>query len=83
MDMQTAFNLAVMLIGGLGGWLLKSITNRLDELYQSEHNLRNKLQAVELLVAGSYVKHSDLKEFGESLSKRLDKFEDRLLANRP
>lgn len=83
MDLQTGFNLAVMLIGGLAGWLLKSITNRIDELYQSEHNLRNKLQAVELLVVGSYVKHADLKEFGEAVFKRLDKFEDRILATRP
>ena len=84
MDMiQMGFNVAITLVGFLGGWVLRSITQRIDELQQSEHSLRNKLQAVELLVAGQYVRKEDLEKFGDAIFKKLDKLEERLMANRP
>lgn len=77
---QTAFNVAVTLIGFLGGWILKSVTDTLKEMRVSEHNLRNKVQAMEILVAGSYVRREDLDKFGETMFRKLDKLEERVIA---
>lgn len=78
--MQTAFNVAVTLIGFLGGWILKSVTDTLKEMRASEHSLRNKVQAMEILVAGSYVRREDLDKFGETMFRKLDKLEERVIA---
>jgi hypothetical protein len=77
---QTAFNVAVTLIGFLGGWILKSVTDTLKEMRVSEHSLRNKVQAMEILVAGSYVRREDLDKFGETMFRKLDKLEERVIA---
>lgn len=78
--MQTAFNVAVTLIGFLGGWILKSVTDTLKEMRADNHSLRNKVQAMEILVAGSYVRREDLEKFGETMFRKLDKLEERVIA---
>jgi plastocyanin domain-containing protein len=83
MDAQLVINIAIGLVGFLGAWVLKSITDTLQEMKESDHALRNKVQAIELLVVGGYVKRSDFEKLGEDISKRFDKFEERILAHRP
>lgn len=75
------FNVAVTLIGFLGGWVLKSLTDRMAELQTAEHGLRNKLQAMEILVAGQYVKRADLDKMGEAIFKKLDRIEERMFSS--
>lgn len=80
---QTLFNIAVGVAGALATWVLKSMTKRIDDVEQAEDLMKNKLQAIELLVAGSYVKQSDLEKFGQAVFRKLDKLEDRLMTTRP
>ena len=75
---QTMFNIAVTLIGFLGGWVLNSLKTSIDALHKADSELTTKVQAVEVLVAGSYVKRDDFDNFGNAIFKKLDKIYDKL-----
>ena len=78
MDLQIAFNIAVALVGALGGYVLKSISSRLESLQKADESLTEKVQKIEVLVAGEYVKHTDLEKLSNALFAKLDKISDKL-----
>ena len=78
MDLQIAFNVAVALVGALGGYVLKSISSRLESLQKADESLTEKVQKIEVLVAGEYVKHTDLEKLSNALFAKLDKISDKL-----
>lgn len=78
MDLQLAFNIAMALAGGLGGWVLKSITNKLEQLGNTDSLLRDKIQEIEVLVAGKYVKHEDLDKMTSAIFAKLERIENKL-----
>lgn len=75
---QVIFNIAVSLSAFLGAWVLKSITDTMKDMRQSEHSLRNKLQAIEVVMAGKYVSKEDLNSVANTLSVKLDRISDKL-----
>lgn len=78
MDMQTSFNIAVGLIAFLGGWVLNSLRDSIQSLQKSDTELATKVQSIELLVAGSYVKRDDLDRLTVALFAKLDKIDAKL-----
>lgn len=72
------FNLAITLIGFLGGWVLNSLKSSIGALQKADHDLTAKVQSVEVLVAGSYVKRDDLDKLSAALFAKLDKIEGKL-----
>jgi CHASE3 domain sensor protein len=78
MDFQFGFNMAVGIIAFLGGYVLKSINDTIDKLQQADRSLAEKVQKIEVLVAGEYVKHSDLTEMSNAIFARLDKISDKI-----
>jgi hypothetical protein len=78
MDAQTSFNIAMGLASFLGGWVLNSLRDSIKSLNQSDTELANKVQAIELLVAGSYVKRDDLDKLTAALFAKLDKIDAKL-----
>ena len=78
MDLQIAFNISVALVGALGGYVLKSISSRLESLQKADESLTEKVQKIEVLVAGEYVKHTDLEKLSNALFAKLDKISDKL-----
>lgn len=78
MDMQTSFNLAVAIGGFLGGWVLNSLKDSIQGLQTSDKALADKVQHIELLVAGQYVKREDLDKMMTALFAKLDKIEAKL-----
>ena len=78
MDMQTSFNIAVGLIAFLGGWVLNSLRENIQSLQKSDSELATKVQGIELLVAGSYVKRDDLDKLTMALFAKLDKIDAKL-----
>lgn len=79
---QSIYNIVVGLAGFLCAWVLKTFNDELKERRQADHALRNKVQAIELLVAGQYVRKDDLEKFGDAIFKRLDKMEERITSAR-
>lgn len=78
MDMQIAFNIAVALVAFLGGWVLNSLRESIQSLNKSDKDLAEKVQKIEVLVAGSYVKRDDLDKLTAALFAKLDKIESKL-----
>lgn len=78
MDSQTIFNAAIGLGGFLGAYVLTSITSKLNALQKADDALMEKVQRMEVLVAGEYVKHADLDKLMGTLFNKLDKIEMKL-----
>lgn len=78
MDGQTAFNVGVALIGGLGGWVLNNIKSSIDSLHKSDAMLTDKVQAIEVLVAGQYVRRDDMDKISDAIFAKLDRIEAKL-----
>lgn len=66
LDLQTAFNLAVALGAFLGGWVLNTLWQAIKDLQKNEKALTEKVVAVEVLVAGSYMTR---REHAESMTR--------------
>jgi hypothetical protein len=77
-DPQTIFNVLVGLVAFLGGWVLNSLRDSIAALHHADESLTTKVQAVELLVAGSYVKRDDLDKLSAALFDKLDKIDNKL-----
>ena len=78
MDLQIAFNIAVALVAFLGGWVLNSLRASIESLQKADTNLTTKVQAIEVLVAGSYVKRDDFDKMTQALFSKLDKIDSKL-----
>lgn len=78
MDFQSAFNLAVGLVAFLGGYVLKSINDTLRDLQSADTTLAEKVQDIQVLVAGQYVTHADLEKMINAVFNKLDKIEDKI-----
>lgn len=78
MDTQTLINTAFALIGALGGWVLNNLKSSIDELRKRDSDLADKVQHIEVLVAGTYVKRDDLEKMSTALFTKLDKIEAKL-----
>jgi hypothetical protein len=78
MDYQTAFNIVFALSGFLGGWVLNGLRDSLKSLQAVDEILTEKVQAIEVLVAGQYVKREDFSEVSRAIFTKLDKIYDRL-----
>lgn len=78
MDSQTFINAALGLIAFLGGWVLNGLKESMAQLKQTDNDLADKVQAIELLVAGTYVKRDDLDKLGHALFAKLDRIEEKM-----
>lgn len=78
MEAQTIINVAIGLAGGLGGWILNNLKSSIDELRKADMALTDKVQHIEVLVAGTYVKRNEMDKLGSALFAKLDKIEAKL-----
>jgi hypothetical protein len=78
MDFQVGFNVAIALVAFLGGWVLNSLRASIESLQKADTNLTTKVQSIEVLVAGSYVKRDDMDKLTTALFAKLDKIEAKL-----
>jgi hypothetical protein len=78
MDIQTAFNIVLSIVAFLGGWVLNSLRDSIKSLHTSDSALADKVQHIEVLVAGSYVKREDIDKLTSALFSKLDRIEIKL-----
>lgn len=74
MDTQSAFNIVLSLVAFLGGWVLNSLRDNIRSLQVTDNELADKVQHIEVLVAGKYVTRDDL----QALFSKLDRIELKL-----
>lgn len=77
-DYQAGFNIAIGLIAFLGGWILNSVRDSVKSLHESDEQLSNKVQAIEVLVAGQYVTRIDFERNQSALFAKLDRIEQKI-----
>lgn len=78
MDTQTVINVSIGLVGALGGWVLNSLRDSMSSLQRADAELAGKVQEIEVLVAGQYVKRDDLDKLSNALFTKLDRIEVKL-----
>ena len=85
MDAQSFINILIGACGALIGWVLKSIRESIvdlqvgnKELAKADSELAEKVNTIELLVVGNYVKHDDLERISTALFNKLDRIEAKL-----
>jgi hypothetical protein len=78
MDQQQFFNIAVAIIGALGGWWMRVMWQSLKELQAADSKLADKVSSVEVLVAGKYVMREELSRDISAIFSKLDRIEDKL-----
>jgi hypothetical protein len=89
MDWQWIANGAFVIIGIVGTALFQSLKGSTDHAFKSVNEaireieldavrLTDKVQAVELLVAGDYVRKDELRNITDALFKKLDLICDKL-----
>ncbi len=78
MSDQTVFNLVVSVAAFFGAFILYGIRDKLKDLENENGQLKNELSQIHILVAGQYVKRSELERLTERLFEKLDSIEDKL-----
>lgn len=78
METQSMINLAFSAIGALGGFVLKAVWDGLKELRDADSSLVEKVQKIEVLVAGQYIKREDFDRTIAALFAKLDKIDSKL-----
>lgn len=78
MDWQSAFNIALALAAFLGGYVLNSVRDSVKALHEADERLTSKVQSIEVLVAGQYVRRDDLDKVLTALFQKLDRIENKL-----
>jgi len=69
MEAQEMFNMIAGLLGAIGGWLLNT-------MWQAVRSLETKVAAIDVLVAGTYVKKEEMVKMTDAIFHKLDKIQD-------
>jgi len=78
MDSQTLINYIIALAGFLGGWVLKVLWDSINELRAVDSNLIDKVAAIEVMVAGSYITRDEFQRTITTMFTKLDRIEDKI-----
>lgn len=75
---QELINSAIGLVSGLLIWVVKSLWDAVRDLQKSDRELTDKINNIEVLVAGDYVKREDFRMDMDRLFKKLDAIEQKI-----
>jgi len=75
-EYQVLFDVAVAVVGMLGGWVLNTVWSSLKELQSMDKQLADKVSAIEVLVAGRYVTRTEFNHGFEQVFLKLDGIRD-------
>lgn len=78
MDNQILVNWLLGGFGGLIGFLLNSVWQAVKDLQAADKELIAKVNEIEVLVSGDYLKKTDFNETIKALFAKLDKIEDKI-----
>jgi hypothetical protein len=75
---QTIINFILGLFGMILGFMLRVLWQSVKDLRTEDRLLADKVNNIEVLVAGQYIKRDEFQQFSEAIFKKLDKIEDKL-----
>ncbi len=78
MEAQSLINVGFALAGALGAFILKAVWDGLRDLRNADQILADKVQSIEILVAGSYVTWDGMKDVIRPITDTLNRIESKL-----
>ena len=78
MSFDDFFKVITAIAGAVVGWLLNVLWQSHRDLQNADKELAAKVQEIEVLVAGQYVRRDEFRELSEALFKKLDSISDKL-----
>ena len=78
MEAQSLINVLFGVIAFLGGWVVRNLQESMTALRSADAELTNKVQAMEVLVAGKYVTWDGLKDVLAPMTATLSRIEHKL-----
>ena len=78
MDGKTLFDVVLGVAMLLGGWWMRMMWESLKELRKQDQELAEKVSQIEVLVAGEYVKRSELDRAIQRIFDKLDIIDSKL-----
>lgn len=78
-EIQVFFDVAVGVIGVLGGWVLNTVWGAVKDLQDADRELAEKVSQIEVLVAGRYITRDEFDRVLNSVFIKLDKIQDLLM----
>jgi hypothetical protein len=75
---QTLINIILSVICAFGGWFMKAMWDSLRDLKDTDKQLAEKVQSIEILVAGQYFKRDEFERFSTAIFAKLDKIESKV-----
>jgi hypothetical protein len=80
MDFQIFFNIVLGAFSTLAGWTLNNLYQAMKDLSKADEMLTDKIQAIEVLVAGAYIRREEFEAKMTQLYSKLDRIDDKLTA---
>lgn len=77
-NFQTLFNIALGAASFLLGLVVQGLRDSMRALQAADSELASKVQKIEVLVAGTYVKRDDMEKMSEAIFAKLDRIESKL-----
>lgn len=78
MDLALAFNIAMSLIAFLGGWLLKTLFDRIKDLETADKAIAKELAELRVDMPSHYVRKDEFRQLGDNIFEALRRIEDKL-----
>ncbi|MHB1176059.1 MAG: hypothetical protein ACYCZJ_13150 [Sulfuriferula sp.] len=78
METTHLFEIVIGAINLLLGWLIRILWESNRDLKQADMDLADKVQKIEILVAGDYIKRHEVDAKYDALFAKLDRIEDKL-----
>ena len=75
-EYQVLFDLAIGVVGMLGGWTLTTVWSAVKDLQEADKELAEKVGQIEVLVAGRYVTRDEFNQVLNQVFERLDRIRD-------
>ena len=75
---QDLINAIIGIVGAGAGWWMKTMWESLRELQRADASLVEKVGAIEVLVAGQYVRRDEVEKLFSAVFVKLDRIEDKL-----
>jgi hypothetical protein len=75
-ETQIFFDVAVAVIGALGGWILNTVWTAVKDLQKADKELAEKVGEIEVLVAGRYVTRDEFNNTLAQVFAKLDTIRD-------
>lgn len=76
--MEMAFNFAMTAVAVLGGWVLKSIVDRIKKLEDADYELANQVANLRVELPSYYVRRDDFVKLGDNLFAALRRIEEKI-----